>query len=41
MDERARRRNQSRLRDLHAARPDDVAIFSAHDPAELAPYAAP
>lgn len=39
MDERARRRNQSRLRDLRATRPDDVAIFSAHDPAELLPYA--
>jgi hypothetical protein len=31
-----RRHNQARLRELRATHPDKVAIFSAHDPVELA-----
>lgn len=35
-DDRQRRANQERLRELHAAHGDEVTIFSAHDPSELA-----
>ena len=36
-DEKARVENQGRLRELHRSR-DDLEIFSAHDPVELARY---
>jgi glyoxylase-like metal-dependent hydrolase (beta-lactamase superfamily II) len=35
VDEAARRHNQERLRDLHAAHPDQVTIVCAHDPSLL------
>lgn len=38
-DDRQRRANQERLRELHAARPDEVRVFSAHDPSEYAALA--
>ena len=40
VDDRQRRDNQARLRELHAARGSEVTIFSAHDAAELASLAA-
>ena len=39
IDELARRHNQERLRELHAAHGDEVTIFSAHDPDEYAALA--
>ena len=36
VDDAQRRANQQRLRELHAAHSDEVTIFSAHDPTELA-----
>lgn len=38
-DDELRRANQERLRELHAAHGDEVTIFSAHDPTELAALA--
>jgi glyoxylase-like metal-dependent hydrolase (beta-lactamase superfamily II) len=39
MDDLARRHNQERLRELHAAHGGEVTIFSAHDPDEYAALA--
>lgn len=39
VDNLARRHNQERLRELHAAHSDEVTIFSAHDPDEYAALA--
>lgn len=39
VDNRARRNNQQRLQELHAAHGDEVTIFSAHDASELAELA--
>ena len=39
VDDLARRHNQERLRELHAAHGDEVTIFSAHDPVEYAALA--
>ena len=40
VDDLARRHNQERIRELYAAHGDEVTVFSAHDPPELAALAA-
>jgi ABC-type proline/glycine betaine transport system ATPase subunit len=39
VDNLQRLHNQERLQELHAARSDEVTVFSAHDPDELAALA--